>query len=412
MNLSLLIGSILLLAATTQAQQMSPMPDPLIGEDGQRITSADQWPKRRQEMKKVIEQYLTGHAPPAPGNVKGEELDAHDVMNGKVKFTRVRLSFGPEQKLNFEVAIFMPATGDGPFPTIVQPSFFPTPGTTPSPPPTVASTTPTSAPSTQAIERLRMFARMADPQNAVETYADALSRGYAIITFNYQECGADRRDGYRDTGFFAAYPDYDWADLASWAWGMSRCVDYLETQPWADKTKFIAVGHSRLGKATLIAGAFDERFALVAPAGSGCAGTGAFRFNGKDRGGKEGLENVVANFPQWISPNLAQFSGKVETLPFDQHWLIAMVAPRAFIAADGLDDSACNGNALKQSYLAAMPVYDFLGVKQKLGIHFRPGKHMLAPEDWSAILDFADQQLRGKQVDKRFDELPAAELLH
>ena len=89
-----------------------------------------------------------------------------------------------------------------------------------------------------------------------------------------------------------------------------------------------------------------------------------------------------------------------------------MVAPRAFIAPDALDDGACNGNALKQSYLAAKPVFEFLGVPDHLGIHFRPGKYQLAPEDWKAVLDFADQQLLAKKVDQRFDDLPAPELLH
>ena len=126
-------------------------------------------------------------------------------------------------------------------------------------------------------------------EKAAQNYAEPLRRGYAIVCFQYQQCGLDKPQGYRQSGFFPAYPRYDWGDLAAWAWGMSRSVNYLETQAFADKAKIIAVGHSRLGKAALVAGAFDERFALTAPAGSGCAGTGAYRFNGKGRGGKEGL---------------------------------------------------------------------------------------------------------------------------
>lgn len=163
------------------------------------------------------------------------------------------------------------------------------------------------------------------------------------------------------------------------------------------------------GKAALVAGAFDERFALVAPAGSGCGGTGAYRFNGQGRGGKEGLEDVVKNFPQWMNPHFAEFSGQVEKLPFDQHWFIGLIAPRLFIAPDGLNDGAASVNALIQSYLAAKPVYALLGVPAHLGINFRPGKHMLAPEDWKAILDFADQQLRKQDLKRRFDQLPPAD---
>jgi len=242
-------------------------------------------------------------------------------------------------------------------------------------------------------------------ESAAREYRQALDRGYAVVTFFYQDCGQDGGD-YRKTGFFRAYPHCDWADLRAWAWGMSRCVDYLESQSFADKSKFVAVGHSRLGKATLVAGAFDERFALCAPCGSGCGGTGAYRFNGQGRGGREGLENIVKSFPQWTIPRLAEFSGQVEKLPFDQHWLIDLVAPRVFIAPDGLNDSAASVNALVQSYLAAKPAYALLGVPEHLGINFRPGKHMLAPEDWTAILDFADQQLRGLDVKRRFDQLP------
>ncbi len=231
------------------------------------------------------------------------------------------------------------------------------------------------------------------------------------MTFYYQQAGLDQHD-YRKSGFFPAYPDNDWAELSAWAWAMSRCVDYLETQPFVDKNKLIALGHSRLGKTTLVAGAMDERFALVAPAGSGCCGTGAFRFNGKTRGGKEGLENVLKMFPQWISPRMGEFSGKVQTLPFDQNWLIALCAPRPFIAADATGDPYCNGNALKQSWLAARPAYEFLDAKENLGVHFRKGGHELAAADWKAILDFADRTLRGVKSDERFDQFPPGEQLH
>jgi dienelactone hydrolase len=350
-------------------------------------------------MRRIIEYYAIGHQPPPPGRVTGRELKSQPVLEGKALFRLVHLSFGPEDKLGFDVAIFTPAGAVapvGPFPTVVQPSFDSTPGID-------------FTPLTNATGKVVFKA--VTPEAAVTQYAQALGRGYAVLTFYYQQCGADNRTN-RQSGFFPAYPDYDWGDLAAWAWGMSRCVDYLEQQPYVDRAKIIAVGHSRLGKATLVAGALDERFALVAPAGSGCGGTGAYRFNGQGRGGKEGLEDATRKFPQWFGPRLAQFSGQVEKLPFDQHWLMDLVAPRAFIATDGLDDATANENALVQAWLAARPVYALLGVPDHLGIHFRPGKHLLAPEDWTAILDFADQQLRGLKVSGRFDQLPPAGQLH
>jgi endo-1,4-beta-xylanase len=102
----------------------------------------------------------------------------------------------------------------------------------------------------------------------------------------------------------------------------------------------------------------------------------------------------------------------VEKLPFDQHWLLALAAPRAYILCNGLDDQYCNGNAAAQSYLGAKPVYEMLGAADKLGVNFRAGPHGMYAADWAAILDFADREFRGIKADRRFDELPAAEKLH
>ena len=380
------------------------MPDPLVTADGKTIATPEQWLQHREAVKQIIEHYALGHAPPPPGNVAGHELVSRMLADGQTSYRLVHLAFGPGEKLGFDISIFLPAETNGvkaPFPVIVQPSFS---AISDNPPPPMTNDI-ASGTNAAPVKKSPSSHTTNTPEVAARQYAEALNRGYAIITFYYQDCGQDGGD-YRKTGFFPAYPDYDWADLRAWAWGMSRCVDYLETQNFADKSKFIALGHSRLGKATLVAGAFDERFALCAPAGSGCAGTGAYRFNGKTRGGKEGLEDIVKNFPQWTIPGLANFSNRVERLPFDQHWLIDLVAPRLFIAPDGLNDSAASVNALVQSYLAAKPVYALLGVPDNLGINYRPGPHRLAPEDWAAVLDFADQRLRGKAGQRVFDQLP------
>ena len=175
-------------------------------------------------------------------------------------------------------------------------------------------------------------------ERAARGYAEPLHRGYAARCLSIISSAVwTRHKATGKSGFFPSYPGYDWGDLAAWAWGMSRCVDYLQTQPFADPSKILAVGHSRLGKTALVAGALDERFALTAPAGSGCGGTGAYRFNGKGRGGKEGLEDATRVFPQWFGPHLAQFAGQVEKLPFDQHWLLAGFGRRPACASPRTD---------------------------------------------------------------------------
>lgn len=389
------------------------MPDPLLGDDGQKITTPQQWQLQREKIKQILEFYALGHRPPPPGNVVGRELQSRQLFYGKVSYRLVHLAFGPGGKLGFDVAVFEPAH-KARLATIVQPSFFLTPGTAPPAGGEQPAKAGTPAPPAKAGTPARQGSRVPEaitPEGAAMQYAEPLRRGYAIVTFYYQQCGADNPD-FRKTGFFPAYPAYDWGDLAAWSWAMSRCVDYLETQSFADKTKFIALGHSRLGKTALVAGAFDDRFALTAPAGSGCGGTGAYRFNGKGRGGREGLEEATKRFPQWFGPRLHEFAGRVQKLPFDQHWLMALIAPRLCIAADGLDDTATNNRALVQSYLAARPVYEFLGVPDHLGINFRPGPHELAAEDWTAVLDFADKYLWKMDVKRRFDQLPPAAKLH
>jgi hypothetical protein len=356
-------AAILTLASTAAAALPAPWPDRGVA-----------WPARREEMKRILEHEEIGHMPPSQANVTAKESEAQTIAGGSV--ATVRLSFGPNGKVSLDVQLLKPA-GNGPFPVIVFPS----------------------------------FETHGSADDVAKQFAAPVARGYAVATFFYQQCAADR-PGARDSGFLPAYPDFDWGMIAATAWGMSRCVDYLQTLPDIDKSQVIAAGHSRLGKAALVAGAWDERFALTAPAGSGCGGTGAYRFCGVGRGGKEGLEDVVKRFPQWFVPQLATYSGRVEEMPFDQNWLIALVAPRRFIAADALDDPYANGNALGQAWLAAKPIYQALGVPERLAIHFRPGGHRMDPADWTAILDFADRELRGKTVDRRFDTLPDAVKLH
>lgn len=350
------------------------LPNPLRLNNGTLVKTPAQWAQRRPQVLATVTRYFIGTMPPAPGNLVVVQLDEKKLKAG-VTYRRVRLSFGPQHAAGFNVALFIPP-GKGPFATIVHPIFYPTPGDDVS----------------NVGKQKIADPKYADPQNAAELYTDALGRGYAILTYNYQQIAADHADD-RNTGVFRVYHGYSWGALGAWAWSMSRCVDYLENQPFADHSRILAVGHSRLGKTTLIAGALDTRFALVAPAGSGCGGTGAFRYCGPGRGGKEGIESYCKHFPYQLTPAFLPFANHVYELPFDQNWLIALCAPRPFIAADSYNDQWCNSNALKKSIAGARPVYDLLGADKNLAVHFRHGPHALAPQDWKAILDFADARL-------------------
>ncbi len=386
------------------------MPDVMTMNDGTRVETVGQWRQRREEMKQILEHYELGHAPPPPGNVTGQDIKSLTLLDGTAKYRLVHLKFGPEEKLGFDIAIFTPAKG-GPFPTIINPSFFNTPGVVVTNPPAMATNnrptvTATNAASTNSPRPRFNFNAPVDPERAAAGFSNQLSRGYALVTYRYTQCGEDNAS-FRGSSFYPAYPGYDWGVLLGWAWGLSRVVDYLETQPFVDTNKLIALGHSRLGKLVMVATAFDERISLGAPAGSSGAGTGAYRFCGPGRGGKEGIEDMTRKFPYYFVPRLKEFTGQMEKLPFDAHWYIALTAPRPWISVEGTDDQNCVPNAVKQSVLAAQPVYAFLGVStNRVGVNYEPHRHGLPPADWAAALDFADQQLRGIDHQRRFDQFP------
>jgi hypothetical protein len=388
------------------------MPDVMMMNDGTKVTTVKQWPQRREEMKQILEYYELGHAPPPPGNVTGQDIKSLTLLDGTVKYRLVHLKFGPGEKLGFDVAIFTPANG-GPFPTIINPTFFNTPGVAVTNSPVAATnnqpavTATTNTTTTNSTRPRFNFNGPVDPERAAIGFSNQLSRGYALVTYRYTQCGEDNPT-FRNSSFYPAYPEYDWGVLLGWAWGLSRVVDYLETQPFVDTNKLIALGHSRLGKLTMVATAFDERISLGAPAGSSGAGTGAYRFCGPGRGGKEGVEDMTRKFPYYFVPRLKEFTGQMDRLPFDAHWYIALTAPRPWISVEGTDDQNCVPNAVKQSVLAAWPVYAFLGVStNRVGVNYEPHRHGLPPADWTAAMDFADQQLRGIDHHRRFDQFPS-----
>jgi hypothetical protein len=387
------------------------MPDILTMNNGKKVTTAAQWKLRREEMKRILEYYAVGQAPPPPGNVKGREISSQAVMNGKVRYRLVRLAFGPKESLGLDIGIFTPAEG-GPFPAVISPSGSP-PGAAPLP------RLPQGPTQGKGLDVLLVVGSQGQASGAAadvggrgpargprdaETIAAAspvLAHGFAFVTFNNNDCGEDttlrNADGswaFRTTRFYPPYPKYDWGLLQGWAWGVSRIVDYLETDPAIDKHKLIVTGVSRTGKSALLAGAFDDRLALVAPVASSGGGTPAYRFSGAERGGKEGLSEMMRKYPNWFSPHLHEFWGQPDKLPFDEHWFIALAAPRPFIALEGTRDQNVNANGVRQSMLAAEPAYSLFQALDRLGVNWVDRPHGMVQGDWDALFAFADRFLK------------------
>ncbi len=341
------------------------LPDPFLMNSGRRIQSAGEWSKRREEIKEIILYYEYGHPAPAVP-VAAEVLGSKSIDPPGGTERRMLLSVGSPQKVSYHAFLTIPP-GNGPFPVIVKGDL--------------------------------CWGRIAP--GMIEA---AVRRGYAVCEFDRTELAPDSAD--RTKGVHQLYPEYDWSTLAAWAWGYHRTIDFLLTQPFVDAKRIAVTGHSRGGKAALLAGALDERIALTAPNGSGAGGAGCYRVLGEK---SEDIGAITGRFPFWFHPRLKEFVGHVEQLPFDQHSLRALVAPRALLSTEALGDLWANPMGTQVSYMAARQVFEFLGAGARTGIHFREGKHEQNQTDWGALLDFADVQFFGRKVETRFDRLPFAD---
>ena len=341
------------------------LPDPFVFNDGTRMTKPDQWPRRRDELQAMILHYEYGELPPAPGNTVGVELVSGSAAVKGATRRVVKITCGPENKVTINLELTIPK-GKGPFPAIICGDLG--------------------------------WGRVPD-----DITAEIIKRGYILADFNRTELAPDSKTGYKSTGLFVAYPDADCGAVAAWAWGFQRCVDFLETLDYVDKEKITVTGHSRGGKAAILAGATDPRVALTAPNCSGCGGSGCYKFQAPK---SEDIAAITKNFPFWFAPGFTAFIGHIDRLPFDQHELKAICAPRAFFETEALGDLWANPEGSRQTYLAAREVYKFLGVPDKIGIVYREGKHEHNADDWNALLDFADQTFFNKKVTRDFNPNP------
>jgi dienelactone hydrolase len=230
-----------------------------------------------------------------------------------------------------------------------------------------------------------------------------LSNGYCLATFNRTELAPDRPDSKPKNSLYGMYPEMEFGAIAAWAWGYHRVIDWLNQHPRIDPKQIALSGHSRGGKCVLLAGATDERVALTAPNNSGCAGAGCFRIQGE---GSETLEDILLNFPYWFHPEFNQYIHRVDELPFDQHSIKALIAPRALLTTEALDDLWANPIGTWYSHCAAKEVFDLLGQPDQIGIKFREGRHEHNLNDFKTLILFANWRFFGKSPIENFNSSP------
>lgn len=411
MRYRLLPALLLLVQPLAHAQQPAPafvpnydeskvgtytLPDPLSLPGGGRVKTSSQWENGPRQA--VLELFKTHVYGQMPGRVPGTRYEVRrvddPVLGGKAVRKFVRVWFGPGADAPFmDVMLYLPkAVPKAPvFVTLNYGNH------TTSPDPAIpvsahAAPTPNGGPPTLGAWAHRW---------PVGQLVDA---GFGLATADYADLEPDRRSGWQ-TGIRSTLQTQtglrpeQWSAIGAWAWGMSRMLDYLETDPAVDARRVLVQGHSRLGKTALWAGANDPRFALVISNESGEGGAALSR-----RNYGETLGRITEVFPHWFVPGYKTYADRVDALPIDQHELLALVAPRPLYVASAADDHWADQRGEFLGLKAAAPVWalyghpatlgEMPGVDQpvrsgRLGYHLRTGKHDVLPYDWAQYVAFA-----------------------
>jgi dienelactone hydrolase len=384
------------------------LPDPLVMLNGEPVRSAKQWDKeRRPELRALFEHYMYGRIPPAPAHFQARVVGQYaGFLDGKATLKLITLETGPTPSPQIDLLLVLPNQLLAPAPVFLAMNFCGNHALVDDPRvPLTRGWVPGSCKgctNNSATEASR------GAQTADWPLSEIVRRGYALAAFYSGDVDSDRADVSDGLYAFLANGDSsrnvpaNRGTLAAWAWGFQRCVDYLVEDPDIDAQRIAAVGHSRNGKAALLAAAFDDRIAIAFPHQAGCGGSAPSR-------GKTGESVKVINdhFPHWFNAAFKQFNDAPARLPFDQNCLAALCAPRAVLFSAAQDDQWANPAGQFDVLRAAESVYQLLGVPgletaqvpplrqlvgNRLGYYIREGKHSMTADDWRVFMDFADRQ--------------------
>lgn len=386
------------------------LPDPLHLLNGEKVSSPQEWWQvRRVEILEMFENEMFGKFPDGKVPVRFEAGKAELAALGGIairKEIKVFFSDNPESR-SMSILIYLPNNTEKPVPLFLGLNFSGNQGIQSDPGISITESWVENDPefkvtNHQAGEETRGMESTRWPVEKI------IARGYGLATVYYGDIDPDFDDCFQNGVHPLFYrkgqtrPDpNEWGSIAAWAWGLSRAMDYLETDRSVDRRKVFLIGHSRLGKAALWAGATDQRFAMVISNNSGCGGAAlSKRIFGETVG-------IINNyFPHWFCDNFLKYNDNESALPFDQHMLLALIAPRPLYVASAEDDLWADPKGEFEGALYASPVYKLLGkeglpvsvmppvnnpVYGTIGYHIRTGKHDVTDYDWEKYMDFADR---------------------
>jgi hypothetical protein len=387
------------------------LPDPLVLANGERVASADRWfHARRPEILELYRTEIYGRIPANAPNVTWEVTETDTAArDGSAIMKRVtgRMGNKPDGP-KMTMTLHLPAKLSKPVPVLLSISFGFPPGARG---PAVAKKGQASSATGKAETTKKAAAKDRGP-GGFDFLGEVLNRGWGYATLNYSEIQPDRADRWTEgvigltlkPGQTKPAAD-EWGTISAWSWGVSRAIDYLESDQGVDAKRIALTGVSRLGKTVLWAAAQDERVAAVFSVVSGEMGAALIR---RDWG--ETLDDMAQSFSYQFAGNLQKWVGRWDDLPVDQHMLIALCAPRPVYVNGGLTDQWSDPKGEFLAMVAAGPVYRLLGAKDlgvtdlppldapvtggDLAFHYHSGGHMAVPADWKAFLDFAERHFR------------------